>query len=760
MRVPVTRELKKTNCHFCGYLCGFTATVEDGRVVDLAPDPTRYPYDERILAGCRRWRMNLDVLDGADRVNYPLRRVGVRGGGEWERVSWDDALDDIACRLKALIAEHGAGTLASMIGGPHTSFWPLHRFMTLVGSPNNMGIGQICWNPRIWMDVLTFGWTVEADLTPETGCMVLWGTNPAESDNSAFWRAILQVGKSDTPLVVIDPRFTKAARLADLWIAPKPGTDCALALGLINVIIAEDLVDRDFVDAWCSGYDELVEHVAAYAPERVAEICDVPADDIRRAARLFAGDHPSVLVSGRGIDQVGASVAPTHRAICCLRAVTGNVDRPGACVLAEGSDFVPEVDLELTLEHASALEALSLNAGVTPLQSYDGYKKVARLTNRLGRKLPARYLTSAHPDLVLHAMETGDPYRVSALIVEATNPLLTYADTHRVYDALMKLDLIVVLDYYLTPTAALADYVLPSAGAIERATFQAHGGVANIAYGGPKAVRPYYERKNDYEIFRELGLRMGQLDEWPDETFEDAVAATLAPSGMDWETYCELGLCFQPPAYAKHLEFDGDGRRKGFATTTGKIELASEILTELGGQRLPEPGEPRRLCSPEFVAAREAEGWVHMPLITGARKQPYNASMYLNNEEFRKRDPFPVVEMSESTAVSLGLAKGDCVVISTDKGEARFKLDTIRMRDGLINADYGWWHPEWMTSAPYDGGMWESNVNCLTSCSLDQSEPMIGTWSYNAIDCMIRKDDGELSWLVGFSACGSSDDEA
>ena len=748
----MTQELKKTNCHFCGYLCGFTATVEDGRVVDLAPDPTRYPYDERILAGCRRWRMNLDVLDGADRVNYPLRRAGERGGGRWERVSWDEALDDIARRLKELIAEHGAGTLASMIGGPHTSFWPLHRFMTLVGSPNNMGIGQICWNPRIWMDVLTFGWTVEADLTPETGCMFLWGTNPAESDNSAFWRAILQVGKSDTPLVVIDPRFTRTARCADLWIAPKPGTDCALALGFINVIIAEGLVDRAFVDEWCSGYDELVDHVSAYAPEHVSDMCDVPAEDIVRAARLFAGDYPSVLVSGRGIDQVGASVAPTHRAICCLRAITGNVDRRGACVLAEGSDFVPEVDLELTLEHADALEALSLNTGVTPLQSYDGYARVARLTERLGRKLPARYLTSAHPDLVLRAMETGAPYRVSALIVEATNPLLTYADTHRVYDALMKLDLIVVLDYYLTPTASIADYVLPSAGAIERATFQAHGGVANIAYGGPKAVEPYYERKNDYDIFRELGLRMGQEGQWPDETFEDAIASTLAPSGMDWDTYCELGLCFQPPAYAKHLALDEEGRQKGFATTTGKIELASEILTELGGPRLPEPGEPRRLCSQAFIAEREAQGWVHMPLITGARKQPYNASMYLNNEEFRKRDPFPVVEMSEATAESLGLAKGDCVVISTDKGEARFKLDTIRMRDGLINADYGWWHPEWIDRAPFDGGMWESNVNCLTSCSLDESEPMIGTWSYNAIDCMIRKDDGDLSWQVGFSS--------
>ncbi len=143
----MTAEVKPTNCHYCGYCCAFLATVEDGRVTDLVPDPSRYPYDERILAGCRRWRMNLDALDGPDRVNYPLRRAGKRGGNEWERVSWDEALDDIAARLRALADEHGPETLASAIGGPHASFWPLHRFMNLFGSPNNMGIGQILLEP-------------------------------------------------------------------------------------------------------------------------------------------------------------------------------------------------------------------------------------------------------------------------------------------------------------------------------------------------------------------------------------------------------------------------------------------------------------------------------------------------------------------------------------------------------------------------------------------------------------------------------------
>ncbi|MDO4291028.1 MAG: molybdopterin-dependent oxidoreductase [Eggerthellaceae bacterium] len=753
------RERRRTNCHFCGYCCAFVATVENGRVVDLEPDPTRYPYDPQILAGCRRWRMNLDVLDAQERVNYPLRRAAgsARGAGQWERVSWDEAVGDIAERLSALREAHGPGVLASMIGGPHTSFWPLHRFMTLFGSPNNLGIGQICWNPRIWMDVLTFGWTVEADIRPETGCVFIWGTNPAESDNSIFWRTLLSIGKSpDTELVVIDPRFTRTARAADLWLAPRPGTDVTLALGLLHVIIEEDLVDHEFVDEWCYGFDELADHVKPYTPEHVERTCGVPAADVVRAARLFAGPagegaYPSALVSGRGIDQVGRNVAPAHRAICCLRAVTGNVDKPGACVLAEGSDFVPEVDLELTLEHMDELSARCLNTPYTPLQCYKGYERVAALTERMGRKLPARYLTSGHPDLVLHAMETGEPYPVRALVVEATNPLLTYADTHRVYNALMGLDLIVVLDYYLTPTAAIADYVLPAAGAIERPLFQAHGGVANMAYGGPSAVAPYYERKTDYEIFRALGCALGQEEEWPDATFEDAIARTLEPSGMDWETYGMLGLCTQPPAYYKHLLPDAQGAPQGFATSTGKIELASVVLDELGGQRLPAPGKPRRLCSPAFVEERTAAGWAHLPLITGARKQPYNASMYFNNEVFRKKSPYPAVEMSEATARGLGLEPGDVAVLATDKGEARFVVEITRMRDDLLAADYGWWHPEWVCEQPRLGGMWESNINCLTSCSLDEGEEMIGTWSYNDIDCMIRKDDATLSWQEGFS---------
>lgn len=761
-----TRELKPTNCHFCGYLCAFTATVEDGRVIDLEPDTSRYPYDEKIVRGCRRWRMNLDVLDDPNRINWPLRRKGERGSNEWERVSWDEALDDIAARLSALAEEHGPATLASAIGGPHASFWPLHRFMSLFGSPNNMGIGQICWNPRIWMDALTFGWTVEADIDPNvTEAVFIWGTNPAQSDNSAFWRSLIGISKSEVPLVVVDPRRTQVAARADLWLAVKPGTDCTLALGLAHVIIAEDLVDHGFVERWCHGFDELVEHVKPYTPEAVAQVCGLDPDDIVRAARIFGKARASVLVSGRGVDQVGPDVAPTHRAICCLRAITGNVDKPGACVLAEMSDFTPEVDLEMSASMTDEQKAACLNTPYTPLQCYEGYERARALTERLGRRLPVRYLTSAHPDLVLKAMLEGDPYPVRALIVEATNPLVTYADTHRVFAALSSLDLLVVIEYYMTPTASLADYVLPAAGAVERPTFQAHGGVANIAYGGPAAVEPYYERKTDYDVFRELGLRLGQADCWPDETLQGAYARTLADAGVTWEQYCATGLYWRPPAFAKHELLGEDGKPAGFATTTGKIELACEILGELGGDRLPTPspraaipplrgtadgddGTESVLAAADDAGAAEADGAdaaEGLILITGARKQPYNASMFLSNPDFRAGYPDPLVEVSPRTATRLGLAEGDRVVLANEKGEASFILKTAPMRDDVVSADYGWWFPEREPGAPGFGGIWESNINTLTDCSVAGGEAMIGTWSYNAIHCTIRKDEGSTA---------------
>lgn len=739
-------EKRRANCHFCGYLCGFVATVEDGKVTAVEPDPSRYPYDPKILASCRRWPMNIQMLDSPRRINHPLRRLGERGSCEWEQVSWDEALDDIAARLDALRSDHGSGVLASMIGGPHTSFWPLHRFMSNFGSPNNAGIGQICWNPRIWSDAISFGWTVEPDISDETNTIVIWGTNPAESDNSAFWRSLLSIAKSgQKEIIVIDPRLTKTARIASTWLAPRPGSDAYLALAFLNVIVQEQLYDEDFASEWCYGFEELSQHASHYTPELVSDICGIAPEDIKKAARSIA-NSPCTMTTGRGVDQIGRNVLPFHRARCAIIAMTGSLDVPGGMLLLEKSRFTEELVLEDVRKNWDVLRSLSLNSGKTPLQSYEGYSSVEECTQRLGQSLPARYLTSVHPDLLLKAMETGDPYPVRALVIEATNPLLTYADTHRVHEALLGLDLLVVLDYYMTPTAALADYVLPAASAFERATFQAHGGVADMVYGGSAAVSPYYERRSDYDFFRDLGIRLGQTEDWPYETFEEACSVALDDVGLSWEEYCESGGYATRPLYFKHLLLGEDDEPIGFGTESGKVQLASPLLERMGSTRVPFPAENVRLVSDELRSKSESEGFSYLTLITGGRKQPYNASMYLENEDFRLKSPYPLAEVSERTAKRLGVASGDTLLLCTDQGQARFICSIIEMADDVIHADYGWWHPEWQMDSKALGGIWESNVNTLTSCSLSEGEPMIGTWSYNAMDCMVKKVDDDLSW--------------
>ncbi len=722
-------ELVRTNCRFCGYLCGLIATIQDGRVIEVEPNPGRFPYDAGIQRGCRRWSVNLEFLDHPGRMNYPQKRIGERGSGQWERVSWDEALDDIAGRLQQLKERFGAETLATSIGGPHASYWPLHRFMNLFGSPNNIGIGQICWNPGIWINTLTFGWPLENELDPEsTACAILWGVNPAESDNSLFWRLIQRFRRMGKPIIVIDPRKTRTALQAEIWLSVRPGTDPFLALGLLNVIVSKKLYHAGFVDAWCTGFNQLMEHVSHYSPEVVEAITGIQREKIIAAAHLFAENSPATIVSGRGIDQIGSNTIATHLAISILQAITGNVDVAGGSHLAEMPDFVPEIDLELSDRLAEPQRKKQLNEGKLGLQSYLGYQTIRQQTELHSRRLPMRYLTSAHPNLVWQAMITGKPYPVRALIVMGSNPMLTQADVKRVYHALNNLDLLVVLEHFNTPTAMLADYILPSAGGLERPLFQTHAGTANIAYGGEKAVDPYYERRPDFYFWKELGIRMGQADDWPWETFEDSLNFILAPAGLTWKAFCETGFYCLPSPYQKHeMTNPQNGKKQGFSTRSGKIEMYSKILQDFGYDPLPTPKPPSSV-SDEYP----------LLLISGGRRQPFNGSALRQFDSLRSVQPHPFAEMSASTALKCGVEDGSEIIVETDRGSAQFRLKIMQIHEDVVSVDYGWWFPEQPVCKPELGGVWISNANVLTNADIESSDRLIGTWTYNGIPCRVH----------------------
>lgn len=710
-------NVRKSNCSLCGYLCGLLAHCdESGTLLKVTPDPSRYPYDASIMRRCRRFACNLKILDHPSRINYPLKRAGKRGSGKWQRVTWDEALDDIAARLTDMKNRYGAETLATCIGAPHSIYWPLHRFLNLFGSPNNIGIGHICWNPAIWVHSLTYGWPIEPELEPNhTKCAILWGINPAESDNSLFWKTVVQYRETGGQLIVIDPRRTETAAKADIWIPVKPGSDGALALAMLQVIIKENRYDHDFVKNWCHGFEQLRKRTADYSPDKVASLTGIDGSTVTEVARLFATLRPATIFNGLGIDQSGLNCTQTLRSLAILRAITGNLDKPGACHLGKMPDFVPESELELSEMLPPEQRQKKLGADCFRLQTYDGYERLSRYTRQHGKKLPARYLTSAHPHLAWQAMAKGEPYPIRALIVMAGNPLLTQANTRLVYEALKSLDLLVVLDMFMTPTAMLSDYVLPAAGSLERATLQTNGGVSNIAYGGAAAILPLYERRPDFTFWRELGQRCGQGKYWAWETMEESLDEIFTPTGLTWEEFCQTGLYAPPPSYLKY-------ETKGFATPSGRVELYSSLLEELAYDPLP-----------NYVHPDDESSAYPLILMTGVRHQPFYATQFRQVERLRRCRPEPVAEMDAATAAQLGLQEGERIWIETPEGRIRHVLGLVEMLPGIVSIEYGWWYPEQSPEEPSLGGVWESNANLLTSAGVDKCDPILGQWSYRTL---------------------------
>ena len=716
-------DIRKSNCQQCGYLCGVEVWVGENETIEkIMPDASRYPYDASVMNRCHRFAVLLDHLDHPDRVNYPLKRIGKRGAAQWQQVSWDEAMDDIAGRLKGLKTDYGAETLATCISAPHAIYWPMHRFLNLWGSPNNIGIGISCWNPRIWVNSLTYGWPTEDELeTDITQCVMLWGINPAESDHSLLWKTLNDYKKSLGKIIVIDPRRTRAARLADHFLRIKPGTDGALALGLLHVIIRQNLYDVDFVENWCSGFEALTQRVKDYPPGTVWKITGIPSSIIEQTAQCFSKAKPASIFTGLGIDMSGVNCTQTLRAIAILRAITGNLDIPGGSYIHEKSDFIPEVEMELSGIFPKTQREKKLGKGLFDLQRYSGYERLTKETMKHGKELPARYLTSAHPHLAWEAIMTGKPYPIRALVTMASNPLLCQADTHRVYEALKSLDLLVCLEHFMTPTAMLADYVLPMAGSLEKSMVQTNGGIANLAYGGPAAIKPRHERRAAYDFWCGIGRRCGQKKYWEWETLEEALGAMFLPAGVSWADVCQEGLYAPEQTYHKY-------QTDGFATPSGKVELASALLKELGHDPLP-----------NYTPVAQNDSAYPLQLMTGVRKQPYYSSEFRQVKRLRRRYPNPVAEMAPGTADKLGLSEGDFIWIETAQGRIQQKLSLMDMQEGLVSVDYGWWFPEENAAEPVLGGLWTANANVLTSANTKDCDPILGQWSFRTLRCKVYK---------------------
>ena len=699
----------KSVCRSCHGGCGTLLHVHDGVLVKVEGDP-HSPLNHGRL--CPIGTVTADLVNHPDRLQYPRRRVGPRGSGKWTRISWDEALDEIAERLLSIRQKFGPEAIALGTGtGRHHIRW-VSRFGHALGTPNwcEPGFAQ-CFHPRVNTCILTFGDFPVSDFTGGTppACILFWGHNPLNSGPDGETRFNVREALDSNPkIIVVDPRETELARRAEVWLQLRPGTDDALALAFLNVIIGEHLYDAPFVERWTHGFDALREHVRTFTPEWAAPITWVAAERIRAAARLFASAKPAMLDWGCAIEHTPKCIQ-TIRAISMLPALTGNVDVPGGWVFGmHGLGRFP-----------SLIENLTPEANAKRLGA-DRFK----LLGGEGADLPA-----AHIPTLLQAMREGTPYPVKAFLVFGNNTLTTYANASQVYESLMKLDFIVCADLFMTPTAELADIVLPAASWPEIDQLAGLPTVAaNVVLANQRAVR-IGECKSDEEIFVELARRM-KLPVGT-ESVEEVLNSQLARGGLNI-TFAELkekGSITVPFKYRKYED-------EGFRTPTGKIELYSTRFEEMGYAPLPFYEEP-----PESPVSRpDVSQDYPLVLTTGARIPYYFNSEHRQIEKLRKAHRHPTAEIHPETAARYGIAKGDWMWIETKRGRMRQRARlTTGIDPRVIAAEHGWWFPE--EPAP-EYGVWKSNVNLLTD-NQPPYDPAMGTYQLRALLCRVARVEAE-----------------
>ncbi|MFC2008175.1 molybdopterin-dependent oxidoreductase [Chloroflexota bacterium] len=466
-----------------------------------------------------------------------------------------------------------------------------------------------------------------------------------------------------------------------------------MALGMLNVIIFEDLYDKEFVARHTLGFDKLREHVKQYSPEAVEKITWVPADDIRRIARIFAAAASACIVQGVCALDQHVNGLQTNRAIAILHAITGNIDVPGTWAAVS----------------FPRLGSLHIRVDEDPI----GTAEHPLFYQLWGRKSPygqTMYLANA--------ILEEKPYPIKGLIVTGGNPAITLPDSNRMRQAMEKLELLVVIDLFMTETARMADIVLPACSFMERSGV---GYIYAVTSGIPylmlrkKVIEPLWECWPDWKFWCELGRRMGYDDLFPWQTDDDIVEYWLKPTGLTIEQLSE-----QKPEGTFFAEKQYDLGRKGeFRTPSKKIEIYSATLADYGHDPLPVYVEPGLSQISSLELARE------YPLIltTGARILGYTHTQFRNVPALREAVPEPVAEIHPDTAEEYGIADGDMVTIETRKGEIRVRARTTEdLTPQVVSIPHGWS---------------EANVNVLTE--LDLRDPITGYTQLKALPCRIRR---------------------
>ncbi len=649
-------EKIQTDCALCINCCGLDCYVEDGKLVKVEGTPEHWLNKGAL---CAKAKFLVEGTYSPNRLKYPMKKVN----GKFERVSWDQALDEIAAKLKELKEKYGAHTLATWTGSVGVEHFEMaafnQRFAKAYGSPNFFNPEGICFRTRILARQITFGrYPVEQPRNAKL--IILWGHNPDASYFVIANDIRERVRKNELELIVIDVRKIPLAK-EGIYLQPRPGTDAAIALAMMHVIIGENLYDKEFVDNWCTGFDKLTEHVKKLTPEWAEEVSGVPASEIKRIARMFANVKEASILEGVGHLNQYQNGLQNERCFNILMAITGKIDRPGGWVTC------PQIrlaDLRVPIEEK--------NLG------YDEYPVFHQFNKRTPPYGSASMMTEA--------MITGKPYPIKAFFSSGSNPALTFPDTGRFLDGLKQLELFVSIDPYMTETSELADYALPAC------TFLEETGIGGFPYAishcvpyiilRKKVIEPLYESRPIWSIWSELGRRLGYGDLFPWKTDEEVAEHMFSTSGV---TYQQL-VDHPEGLYFGEIEYELF-KRVGFATASGKVELYSAEMERLGAPGLPSHVEPEQSyrANPE-IAKKYPE-----TLLTGARHQEFIGAQMKDVSGLMALLPEPHAMIHPVTAKKYDIIEGELMGVETPRGMIKIKANvTEDIRPGAVSIPHGW----------------------------------------------------------------------
>lgn len=690
----MTDEIRWTKTH-CARMdhggCALLAGARDNKIVKIKGDPQGFLNKGYV---CSKGLASPERLTHPSRLRHPLKRIGKRGQGKWERISWTQAIRTICENLDRIKKEYGARSVAFCQGMPKgLEHFVMIRLANVFGSPNVVAVQDVCHAPREISGVHTCGFYPVADFHHQTRLAMVWGSNvTSTNEEGQICSLVLDQIKQGTELIVVDPRKTDLAEKAGFWLQIKPGTDNALALAFLNVIIEENLYDADFVKNRTHGFEELAAHARDYTPEKMAEATWISASLIRESARAYAGAHPGVIQWGNPIEQ-NVNAFDTARVLVCLMAICGNLDVPGGNIHVNEPDIIGLGKF--------------VRADLIPSKRKEMIHAHHNTIPRLMTVPPAFFRKAVLEDI---------PYPVRGAYMQCTNPLMTYADSRRTRDALMKLDFIAVSDIFMTPTALFADIVLPSATHFEFNDIGHYGLGHGYILARPKVVDPPEECWPDMKILNEIGKSLTPGEYWH-ENYEDFLEEVLSPSGLNYEQFAEKGYLKGKDKFDKYLN-------SGFKTPTGKVELLLSKADKFGLPPLPRFNRSPEEDDPDF------------PLIlTSCKDRHYLHSSYRWVEKLRKHSPKPFSEIHPETASEYGIQDGDELIIETKSGSIiQFARLSEKVHPGVVFAAYGWWFPEEKTGAQYE---WEkSNFNILTS--VEKLGKEFGTPNLKGIRCRIK----------------------